>query len=115
LPGPVVKLLFDQNLSFRLVEAVEDLFPDSSQVRLLGLDQATDREIWSYAGKHGFVIVTKDSDFHEYCQLYGSPPKVIWIKFGNASTATVEARLRKHAKEVQETLDQPGVHFVELR
>lgn len=41
-----MKLLFDQNLSFKLARQLNDLFPDSSQVRLLGLDRADDKAIW---------------------------------------------------------------------
>ena len=37
-----MKLLFDQNLSFKLCQALADLFPGSSQVRLLGLAEADD-------------------------------------------------------------------------
>lgn len=40
-----MKLLFDQNLSFKLCVKLADLFPDSNQVRLLGLDQAEDRTV----------------------------------------------------------------------
>ena len=35
-----MKLLFDQNLSFKLCSQLADLFPGSSQVRLLNLSQA---------------------------------------------------------------------------
>ena len=45
-----MKLLFDENLSFKLCERLGALFPDSMQVRLVGLAQADDREIWDYAG-----------------------------------------------------------------
>lgn len=41
-----MKLLFDQNLSFKLCVKLADFFPDSNQVRLLGLDQAEDRTVW---------------------------------------------------------------------
>ena len=44
-----MKLLFDQNLSFKLCQALADLFPNSSQVRLLGLAEADDTAIWQYA------------------------------------------------------------------
>lgn len=81
-----MRLLFDQNLSFRLVEQVAEAFPGSSQVRLLGLDQASDRTLWQYARDNDYVLVTKDSDFHELCVLHGPPPKVVWLKIGNAST-----------------------------
>jgi predicted nuclease of predicted toxin-antitoxin system len=42
-----MKLLFDQNLSFKLCPRLNDLFPDSSQVRLLGLAQVDDAVIWN--------------------------------------------------------------------
>jgi len=58
-----VKLLFDQNLSRHLVGKLAVEFPESRHVIEVGLDAATDSEIWSYAGEHGFVIVSKDSDF----------------------------------------------------
>ena len=35
-----MKLLFDQNLSFKLCSQLADLFPGSSQVQLLNLSQA---------------------------------------------------------------------------
>lgn len=40
-----MKLLFDQNLSFKLCSLLADLFPGSSQARLLGLAEADDRVI----------------------------------------------------------------------
>jgi predicted nuclease of predicted toxin-antitoxin system len=60
-----VKLLFDQNLSRFLVERVGSEFKGSLHVIQLGLDQATDRKIWDWAGEHDFTIVSKDSDFHD--------------------------------------------------
>ncbi len=53
-----MKLLFDQNLSFRLCSMLADRYPESSQVRLIGLDRASDRDIWLYAEANGFTIVT---------------------------------------------------------
>lgn len=78
-----MKLLLDQNLSFRLLEKLENAYPGSTQVRLIGLDQAEDLAIWNYAKEKDFVIVTKDSDFHEFGLVYGNTPKVIWLKCGN--------------------------------
>ena len=37
-----MKLLFDQNLSFKLCRDLVDLFPGSTQVRLVGLAEASD-------------------------------------------------------------------------
>lgn len=92
-----MKLLFDQNLSRRLVGVLESLFPYSAHVGSLGLEVATDREIWEYAGEHDFLIVSKDSDFRQLAFLLGPPPKAIWLRVGNASTTTVAEVLRAGA------------------
>lgn len=51
----------------------------------VGLDTATDYEIWVYAGENGFVIVSRDSDFRQLAFLCGAPPKVVWLRLGNAT------------------------------
>lgn len=92
-----MKLLFDQNLSFRLVALLADTFAGSEQVRNCGLDQASDAAIWEHAKSVGFTIVSQDADFAEMAALYGPPPKVIWLRCGNQPTAEVERRLRENA------------------
>ncbi len=92
-----MKLLFDQNLSFKLCLRLADLFPDSSQVRLLGLSEADDRVIWEHAKANGFTLVSQDSDFADLATLVGPPPKIIWLRFGNKPTNAVERALRDHA------------------
>jgi predicted nuclease of predicted toxin-antitoxin system len=89
-----VRLLLDQNLSPRLVPALVDLYPSSAHVREVGLQTADDDAVWRYAAEHGFVIVSKDADFHERSFLLGHPPKVVWIRRGNCSTDDVVALLR---------------------
>ncbi|MGI9017076.1 MAG: DUF5615 family PIN-like protein [Euzebya sp.] len=84
-----MKLLFDQNLSRLLVRQLAEEFPDSRHVTEVGLDTATDSEIWSYAGQHGFLIVSKDSDFRQLAFLNGPPPEAVWLRVGNASTAGI--------------------------
>jgi len=54
-----VKLLFDQNLSFKLPKKLEEVFPGSSQVKLLNMEQADDPEIWEYAQRNGFTLVSR--------------------------------------------------------
>lgn len=82
-----MKLLFDQNLSFKLSERLADLFPDSDQVRRAGLATADDRAVWELAKANGFCIVSQDADFAEMATLYGTPPKVVWLRCGNQPTA----------------------------
>ena len=81
-----MKLLLDQNLSRRLVALLESHYPGSTQVALVGLESATDLEIWQFAKTNDFVIVTKDSDFEELGVIEGTPPKVIWIKLAILKT-----------------------------
>lgn len=92
-----MRLLFDQNLSRRLVEELAPWFPHSGHVAPLGLDTATDREIWAYAGQHGYLIVSKDSDFRQLAFLLGPPPKAVWLRLGNRSTAAIAELLRASA------------------
>jgi predicted nuclease of predicted toxin-antitoxin system len=97
-----VKLLFDQNLSPKLVGRLADLYPDSNHVYHIGIDRVDDREMRDYARREGFVIVTKDSDFSDLCILLGFPPKVIWVRRGNCSTSTIESILRGHNSAIEE-------------
>ncbi|RKZ92241.1 MAG: hypothetical protein DRR19_04855 [Candidatus Parabeggiatoa sp. nov. 1] len=92
-----MKLLFDQNLPPRLPRLLADIYPDSIHVREIGFREATDTEIWDYAKQHGFAIVSKDSDFQQKSLLYGSPPKVIWIRVGNCSVTEITDLLRSRS------------------
>jgi predicted nuclease of predicted toxin-antitoxin system len=73
-----MKLLFDQNISFRIIEKISNLFPDSKQVRQINLENCKDLEIWEFAKENDYVTVTFDSDFYDLGMLKGIPPKVIW-------------------------------------
>ena len=97
-----MKLLFDQNLSRFLVERVGSEFKGSLHVIQLGLDQATDRETWDWAGEHGFTIVSKDSDFHDLAASSVPPPKAIWLRVGNSSTNRIEYLLNENVDRMLE-------------
>lgn len=89
-----MKLLFDENLSPRLVERLADVYPGSSHVHECGLGSAEDRAIWQYAKDHGLTLVSKDSDFQERSVLQGFPPKLIWLRAANCTSAEIENLLR---------------------
>jgi predicted nuclease of predicted toxin-antitoxin system len=75
-----MKLLFDHNLSPKLVTRLNDLYPNSNYLYLMNLDKESDHIIWDIAKTENNTIVTKDSDFNELLILKGFPPKVIWIR-----------------------------------
>lgn len=84
-----MKLLFDQNISFRIIKKIETLFPNSNQVRQLGIENYSDNKIWKYAKDNDFSIVTFDADFFEISNLKGHPPKIIWLRTGNLTTNNI--------------------------
>jgi predicted nuclease of predicted toxin-antitoxin system len=74
-----MKLLFDQNISYRIIKLLSDDFKDSSHVKKERLVNEPDRVIWEFAKINGYTIVSQDADFNDLCLLNGFPPKIIWI------------------------------------
>jgi predicted nuclease of predicted toxin-antitoxin system len=109
-----VKLLFDQNLSYRLVAALDDLFPGSTHVRFQGMERADDPVIWQFAKDRGYAIVSKDDDFHQRSFLYGHPPKVIWLRLRNCPTSLIESTLRRHVTDILAFDTDPRLAFLVL-
>ena len=81
-----MKLLLDQNISFRIISKISTHFPKAKQVRQIGIEDYTDIEIWKFAKENNFTIVTFDADFYDLSNLKGHPPKIIWLRFGNTKT-----------------------------
>ncbi len=81
-----MKLLFDQDISFRILSKIKVNFPDAKQVRQLGIENYADIEIWKFAKENEFTIVTFDADFYDLSNLKGYPPKIVWLRFGNTKT-----------------------------
>lgn len=95
-----MKVLIDQNLSFRLVDVLSSRFPGSCHVRDVGLSGDDDERIWRLAKDEGFVIVTKDSDFLARALVRGHPPQIVQVCVGNASTRQIAELLRMRADDI---------------
>jgi predicted nuclease of predicted toxin-antitoxin system len=102
-----MKLLLDQNISFRIVNKIQDLFPGSKQLRDLGLENSKDSFLWNYAKENNYCIVTFDGDFYDLGLIKGSSPKVIWLRLGNTSTQNIEIVLRKNFDLIKSFLSDP--------
>ena len=109
-----MKLLFDQNISYKLVNILHDLFPDSNHVRLLNLETSSDKQIWEYAKKYNFIIVTQDSDFNEMGLFLGYPPKIIWLKPGNTSTKYIENLFITNHQHIIDFYKNPQLGCLEI-
>lgn len=107
-----MRLLFDENLSYRLVGLLTDVYPGSAHVREVGLLGAEDLRIWAYASEHGFLLVSKDTDFYQRSLVFGAPPKVVWLRIGNASTRAVATLLRERYVLVRHFVDHPEATFL---
>jgi len=103
-----MKLLFDQNLSPRLVSLLDDVFPDSCHACEVGLDQSSDLDVWNYARNHDFIIVSKDADFSDLSTVHGFPPKVVWLRLGNRTTEEIESALRAEHGAMLQLVNDPN-------
>jgi predicted nuclease of predicted toxin-antitoxin system len=109
-----MKLLFDQNLSPKLVKSLGDVFPNSNHVFLLGLDESDDTKVWEYAKQNEFTLVTKDADFGDLSILRGFPPKVIWIRRGNCKTSEIESILRNNLTAIEQLENEQQIGLITL-
>jgi predicted nuclease of predicted toxin-antitoxin system len=109
-----MKLLFDENLSHKLVRRLADLFPGSIHVRDIGLKAADDPVVWEYAKQNSLMIVSKDSDMHQRSFMFGHPPKIIWVRLGNCSTSDVERLLRKNFSAIKAFHEDAYASFLSL-
>ena len=100
-------LLFDQNLSDRLVQQLAAAFPGSTHVKTLGLAEADDTIIWARAAQDGYAIVTKDADFHFRALLKGHPPKLIYLCIGNCTTSRIAQLLLANESVIKTFLADP--------
>lgn len=107
-----MKLLLDENLSRRLVPALQARYPGSSQVALLGLERATDVEICDHAALHGFVICSKDDDFQRLVAARGYIPKLVHLALGNVGNDAVLAALLAAADRLEAAFDDPATGVV---
>jgi len=109
-----VNILLDQNISFRVVALLINTFENIKQVKELGLTDASDLEIWNYAFKNDFTIITFDSDFIDLANLKGSPPKIIWLRFGNSSNLKIIHKLLSKSNEIKEFILNSEIAFLEI-
>ena len=101
-------------MSHNLARLLEDIFPNSVHVRDVGLKAADDPLVWEYAKDNGFILVSKDADMHQRSFLFGPPPKVVWVRLGNCSTADVERLLRQNVSGINVFFDDPDTSFLVL-
>ena len=111
-----MSLLFDQNISPRIVKHLASVFPEAKHVRDVGLQDASDTFIFDFAKKNNFSIVTFDSDFVDLNIVRGLPPKIIWLRTGNLTTKSVAKLLNSNVDLIKRFLesDLPEHQILEI-
>ncbi len=109
-----MKLLLDQNISYRLTSRVGQVFGEASHVRELGLEDEDDRVIWKYARDNGLVIVTFDSDFYELSVVWGIPPKIVWLRSSDQTSSNVEHMLRSNEENIVAFVERSDFACLEI-
>lgn len=102
-----MKLLFDQNISYRIEKILSDYFNECRHVSSLNLMNEADINIWEFALKENFTIVTFDADFYDFSLFKGCPPKIIWIKTGNLTTKKLAKTLIDNILLIKEFAENP--------
>jgi len=97
-----MKLLFDQNISFRITKQLDDRFKECRQVRQVKLEDSDDMQIWQFAKNEEFTIVTFDADFYDISLVNNYPPKIIWLRTGNITTKEIASLLATHFDVIRE-------------
>lgn len=103
-----MKLLFDQNISFRILSKIKVNFPDAKQVRQLGIENYSDIDIWKFAKENEFTIVTFDADFYDLSNFKGFPPKIIWLRFGNTKTDIIADIINSRNLIIKDFVSSPA-------
>ena len=110
-----MKLLLDENLSPRLVSRLAELFGEIMHVRNVGLQQAEDRSIWSWAKLHGYTVITADADFVSLSQELGFPPKVVHLEQCDFPYRVIEDLLRRNAVRITDFDKDEAIGVLALR
>lgn len=109
-----MKLLLDQNISYRILKRILNNFPNSKHLNEVKLTNSDDKAIWHYAQKEGFTIITHDSDFDDLFLLYGFPPKIIKFKVGNLSNEETISIILKNEIFIREFMEDEEIGFLEI-
>jgi len=109
-----MKLLLDENISYRVVKILSDYFDEVIHIKKLTNERLTDKEIWNECRKSGYSILTYDSDFRDLATYFGHPPKIIWLRFGNQTIEIVASKIIQNINNIQEFENNSELAVLEI-
>ncbi|HEY2032531.1 MAG TPA: DUF5615 family PIN-like protein [Rhizomicrobium sp.] len=108
-----MKFIVDAQLPPSLAVWIRARGHDASALREIGLRDASDIEIWTYACSADCILITKDQDFPLLAETQPGA-KIIWIRTGNLLKRALLKRFEHAWPELLGHL-QSGIAIVELR
>ena len=109
-----MKLLFDQNISPRILKKLPSQFSECQHVRFVGLEDSSDQAIFDFAKENGFTVITFDVDFVDLNALHGAPPKIVYLNTGNLTTKSVSELIINNILSIRHYLDSNNDDILEL-
>ena len=109
-----MKLLFDQNISPKILKHLPPELSDCQQVRFLDLEDSADFAIFRFAAANNYAVVTFDSDFVDLNALHGTPPKIIWLNTGNLTTRNISELILRNIPTIKMYLELETDDILEL-
>lgn len=110
-----MKILIDQNISFRIIQHISGTFTQAEHVKSLNLTNAPDYQIFMWARLQGFLaVLTQDEDFYNLLLEHGIPPKVIWLRLGNCSTNFIAEVVLRNASLIQAFIEDDAQDCLEV-
>ncbi len=89
-------------------------FIDSKHVFEISKERLSDLEIWQFARKNNFMIVTYDEDFYEWQLMRNYPPKIIWLRFGNAKNEVIIDKIIEHKESIEKLAKDDDLGLLEI-
>lgn len=110
-----MKILVDNQLPLALARHIEgSLGVPCLHVCDVGLDHASDHEVWKYAISSGSVIVSKDEDFLHLSIADLNGPPLIWVRMGNCRKPVLLAAFDRCWPDMVAELNS-GSKIIEVR
>ena len=91
----------------------ENMREDAVHVLDVGLLNASDTAIWTYALEHGRVIITKDDDFQIRASVSKIHPQIVWVRVGNCSRQKLLLIFEQHWSTIKSELSS-GTPLIEI-
>ena len=106
-------IIADENISWRLKKLIPNwnILP-SNEIK--ASERLSDLTIWKFAKSNNYSILTFDEDFIDLQNLYGYPPKIIWLRTGNVRTAEIASLLISQKEVIYDFIDNSEFGILEL-